>query len=110
MADQRRNNDMLIGELIADSKSSKNQLALLFDKADQTNKMIADLTNTVQTSIVDGRGRLDHVEGTVEKHGQDIGSLKKFKNRALIGIAAIGGTGGIAGAVVTGLAAKLGIK
>ncbi len=105
-----RNNDMLLGELIADSKSSKAQRTLLFDKLDQTNKMIVDLTGVVQSSIVANESRLATAEKTIQKNSDDIGSLKVWKNRAMIGIAAIGGVGGITGAVVTGITTKLGLK
>jgi len=105
-----RNNDMLLGELIADSKSGKAQRTLLFNKLDQTNKMIADLTGVVQSSIVANESRLTTAEKTIMENSKDIGSLKVWKNRAMIGIAAIGGVGGITGAVITGITAKLGLK
>jgi hypothetical protein len=105
-----RNNDILLGELIADSKSSKAQRALLFDKLDQTNKMIVDLTGVVQSSIVANESRLTTAEKTIMENSKDIGSLKVWKNRAMIGIAAIGGVGGITGAVITGITTKLGLN
>jgi hypothetical protein len=101
---------MLLGELIADSKAGKAQRTLLFDKLDQTNKMIVDLTGVVQSSIVANESRLATAEKTIQKNSDDIGSLKVWKNRAMIGIAAIGGVGGITGAVITGITSKLGLK
>jgi hypothetical protein len=72
--------------------------------------MIAELTVVVQSSIMSNESRLATAEKTIQKNSEDIGSLKVWKNRAMIGIAAIGGVGGITGAVVTGITAKLGLN
>jgi hypothetical protein len=64
-----RNNDMLLGELIADSKSGKAQRTLLFNKLDQNNKMIAELTVVVQSSIMSNESRLATAEKTMKTSG-----------------------------------------
>lgn len=106
----RRSNDMIIGELLAEAKSSRTQRALIFDKMDENNKVMNNLTVLVQTSITSSNDRLTEVEKDVASQGTSIGELKKFKQRLLIGIAAVGGTGGIIGGVTSGILSKLGVS
>ena len=98
-----------IGELKAEATSSKNQRAALFDQVGDVKKMLADLTVVIQTNITKDDIKISEIEKDIKSHGSSIGELKKFKQRMLIGIAAIGGTGGIVGALTTGLANKLGL-
>lgn len=98
-----------IGELKAEATASKNQRAALFDQVGDIKKMVADLTVVIQTNITKDDIKIAEIEKDVKSHGSAIGDLKKFKQRMLIGIAAIGGTGGIVGALTTGLANKLGL-
>lgn len=99
-----------LGELTAEGKASRNQRADLFTEVGDIKTMIADLTVVVQTSITKGDARLTEVEEDLVSQGKAIGELKKFKQRMLIGIAAIGGTGGIIGGLTTGLLKKLGMS
>ena len=71
--------------------------------------MVADLTVVIQTNITKDDIKITEIEKDVKSHGSAIGDLKKFKQRMLIGIAAIGGTGGIIGGLTSGLANKLGL-
>ena len=98
-----------IGELKAEATSSKNQRAALFDQVGDIKQMVADLTVVIQTNITKDDIKIAEMEKDIKSHGSSIGELKKFKQRMLIGIAAIGGTGGIVGALTTGLANKLGL-
>ena len=99
-----------IGELKAESTSSKNQRAALFEQVGEIKQMVADLTVVIQTNITKDDIKISEIEKDVKSHGSAIGDLKKFKQRMLIGIAAIGGTGGIVGALTTNLANKLGLN
>ena len=98
-----------IGELKAESTSSKNQRAALFEQVSEIKQMVADLTVVIQTNITKDDIKISEIEKDIKNHGSSIGELKKFKQRMLIGIAAIGGTGGIVGALTTNLANKLGL-
>ena len=98
-----------IGELKAESTSSKNQRAALFEQVGEIKKMVADLTVVIQTNITKDDIKIAEIEKDIKSHGSSIGELKKFKQRMLVGIAAIGGTGGIVGALTTNLANKLGL-
>ena len=98
-----------IGELKAESTSSKNQRAALFQQVGEIKQMVADLTVVIQTNIAKDDLKISEIEKDIKSHGSSIGELKKFKQRMLIGIAAIGGTGGIVGALTTNLANKLGL-
>ena len=98
-----------IGELKAEATSSKNQRAALFDQVGDVKKMLADLTVVIQTNITKDDIKIAEMEKDIKSHGSSIGELKKFKQRMLIGIAAIGGTGGIIGGLTSGLANKLGL-
>ena len=98
-----------IGELKAEATSSKNQRAALFDQVGDIKQMVADLTVVIQTNITKDDIKIAEMEKDIKSHGSSIGELKKFKQRMLIGIAAIGGTGGVVGALTTGLANKLGL-
>jgi len=98
-----------IGELKAEAASSKNQRAALFLQVADIKTMVADLTVVIQTNITKDDIKIEEIEKDVKSHGASIGELKKFKQRMLIGIAAIGGTGGIIGGLTSGLLNKLGI-
>ena len=98
-----------IGELKAESTSSKNQRAALFQQVGEIKQMVADLTVVIQTNIAKDDIKIFEIEKDIKSHGSSIGELKKFKQRMLVGIAAIGGTGGIVGALTTNLANKLGL-
>ena len=98
-----------IGELKAEATSSKNQRAALFDQVGDIKVMLADLTVVIQTNITKDDIKIAEIEKDIKSHGSSIGELKKFKQRMLIGIAAIGGTGGIIGGLTSGLANKLGL-
>ena len=98
-----------IGELKAESTSSKNQRAALFQQVGEIKQMVADLTVVIQTNIAKDDLKISEIEKDIKSHGSSIGELKKFKQRMLVGIAAIGGTGGIIGGLTSGLANKLGL-
>ena len=98
-----------IGELKAEANASRNQRSELFSEVGDIKEMIGDLTVIVKTSITADEGRLTRVEEDVKSHGKSLAVLTTFKNRMLIGIAAIGGTGGIVGAITTGIASKIGL-
>lgn len=110
MTDERRNNDILLGELIADAKSGKDQRKLLFAETADIKEMISDLTVVVTNSITSGEARLTAAETKIEKQGSAIANLNKVKQRMYIAIASIGGVGGITGALTTNLAKKLGLN
>ena len=110
MTGEQRNNDMLLGELIAESKAGKSQRKLLFSETADIKAMIADLTVVVQSSIVADQARLLAVEEDVASHGKAISGLLKVKQRMYIAIASIGGVGGITGALTTNVAKKLGLN
>lgn len=111
--DNRRNNDMLIGQLIAESEAGKKQRELLFEHTSDIKAMIGDLTVVVQTGITAGESKLEEAETKIAGHSASIGKLKKFNNRALLGMASIGGATGITG-YVTGIGdaimTKIGVK
>ena len=99
-----------IGELKAEAKSSQSQRAALFDQVGDIKSMIGDLTVVIQTNITKDELRITEIEKDIKSHGSSIGELKKFKQRMLLGIAAIGGTGGIIGGLTSGLLNKLGLS
>ena len=98
MTEERRNNDILLGELIAEAKASKAQRTLLFEKLDGMSTTLLGLNATIPPLVE-----------RVNDNSVSINALNKFKQRIYIGIAAVAGTGGITGAVATGLMNKLGL-
>ena len=99
MTDQRRNNDILLGELIAEAKSSKDQRSLLFEKLDDMSVVLLGLNATIPPLVE-----------RVNDNSESIGTLNKFKQRIYIGIAAIGGTGGVVGSLTTNIFKKIGLS
>ena len=104
--DRRRNNDklmMTIGELKADAKASQNQRTELFAKVAETKQDMTEIkTMLIENTSAIG-AMLDKHEVKIEAFGEDIRGLKKFRQRMLLGIAGIAGSGGITGAVLTKL-------
>ena len=95
-----------IGELKAEAIDSQNQRRALFDKVDDIGDKIAELKTIVQTSITAHAATLDVHGEKLTRHHEDIRNLKKFRRNIYLGIATVGGTGGITGAILT----KLGLK
>ena len=79
-----------IGRLAADSEAGQRQRADLFQKVDDLHNTTSEIKEILATmpALVD----------RVNDHEKAIGGLQKFKNRALIGVAGIGGGGGFMGA------------
>lgn len=83
-----------IGALKADAKTAQNQRATLFEKVDELGRAI----NSHNSQVNDKLNEILSMKGQVERHETDIAGLKSFKNRTLIGLAAIFGGGGVVGA------------
>jgi hypothetical protein len=110
MAGERREGmddiSLAIGELRAEAKASNVQRVELFKQVGDIKGDISDIKqmllahNTRVTSMLEANAeKLVDVE-------DDVKTLKAFRFRVLVGLAAIGGLGGISGAI----AAKLGLK
>lgn len=91
-----------IGRLEADMESSQRQRETLFKLNKETNENVAKLTAMMGSFTTEVRAALQQHSAEIAKHEQEIGVLKKFKTRALIAVAGVGGTGGVLG----GLASK----
>lgn len=105
----RRGSDelmMTIGELKAEAKSSQRQRAELFSQVGEVREDIAKMNTTVTECTSHIAAMLDKHDVKIKAFDEDITTLKKFKQRMLLGIAGIAGSGGITGAVLT----KLGLN
>ena len=84
-----------IGKLTAQAEASTNQRKALFNKVDGIEESVANLTVVVEKSIVNTNDMLKVHADKLSGHGKSIVGLTKFRNRMYIGMAGIGGTGGI---------------
>lgn len=94
-----------IGALKADSAAGKNQRALLFTKVEdlgremnRQNQELRNLLGDHNNQVTEKLNEILAIKGQVDRHETDIAGLKTFKTRSLIGLAAIFGGGGVAGA------------
>jgi len=92
-----------LGELTNDAKSSNTQRAELFTQVGEMKTDMSDIKMLLTESTSTIAAMLDKHDVKIQRFDADISNLKKFKQRMLLGIAGIAGSGGIAGAVLTKL-------
>lgn len=110
MTEERRNQDIILGQLIAESKSSQNQRAELFKKMDKTADEISTLTRVIEKSIACSEKRLEAQGKILEDHADSIKILGKFKGRCMAAFYSLSGTSGVGVAsYFSGIFKKLGI-
>jgi hypothetical protein len=92
-----------IGKLTAEAAAGTNQRAELFKKVNDIEASIFNLTTIVERGIVSTQDALKGHSDKLENHGASLVVLHKFKNRMYIGMAGIGGTGGLVALIKTKL-------
>jgi hypothetical protein len=95
-----------IGELRAEAKAAVSQRTELFAQLGDVKEHIGDMKTMLTESNVKMTTMLENHDTKLDSHTADISALKSFRTKMYLGIAAISGTGGIAGALMT----KMGLK
>jgi len=95
-----------IGALEADAEAGKRQRTELFTQIGGVKSDLHDIKNILTQNTEKVSAMLTKHDGKLNSHAVDIKGLKAFRTKMYLGIAAISGTGGIVGAVMT----KLGFK
>lgn len=106
--EQRRNNDMQIGKLIAQSESSSNQIKTLFGKVDNLAGEMSAFVRAIEKNTERTEARLEAQDKILAAHSSSISVLNKFRTRAYLGLAGVTGTSGF-GAYYSGLLKKFGL-
>ena len=97
---------LAIGELRSEAKSSNDQRSELFKQVGDLKESVSDIKQMLTTHNTRVMSMLEANTEKLATVEDDVKTLKAFRMRVLIGLAAIGGLGGIGGAI----AAKLGFK